>query len=122
MLIVGVVACSSMTDEDLATVKAERDRLRLELEAVTVDRDRFSRGLARLAGLWLYRASVDGPGPAATSPHAVAALISAAADPTVGSAITFTPRSCSSNTVGVKKLIVRRPSTPGGGTHIGVVL
>ena len=53
MLIVGVVALSFMTDEDLATVKAERDRLRLELGAVIVDRDRFSRGLARLAGLYL---------------------------------------------------------------------
>jgi len=53
MLIVEVVAFSSRTDEELATVKAEPDRLRLELEAVTVDRDRFSRGLARLAGLYL---------------------------------------------------------------------
>ena len=53
MLIVGVVAFSFMTDEGLATVKAERHRLRLELGTVIADRDRFSRGLARLAGLYL---------------------------------------------------------------------
>ena len=51
-----------MTPEDLATLKAERDRLRLELEAATVDRDRFSRGLARLAGLYLSAGKEIPPG------------------------------------------------------------
>lgn len=72
MLIVGVVEPSFMTDEDPATVKAERDRLRLELEAVTVDRDRFSRGLVRLAGLYL---SAGKEIPPAEQEEMVAALV-----------------------------------------------
>jgi outer membrane protein TolC len=50
---VGVLEGEGVTAEDLAAVKADRDRLRIELETVTADRDRFSRGLARLAGLYL---------------------------------------------------------------------
>ena len=67
-----------MTAEDLATVKAERDRLRLEFEAVTIDRDRFSRGLARLAGLYL---SAGKEIPPAEQEEMAAGLIRWALDP-----------------------------------------